>query len=430
VRARLATAAGGAAGWEVQLTRASQQPGARVEVVLRCYELDRLLAAAASGQIDTAVLAADLQGLDLSQLARLAGTGVAVIGVVPAGDDAAERRLRQLGFTTIVADTTPPDRLAELAQQEAATAATAAAAAGRELALREPGGKVLAVWGPKGAPGRTTIAVNLAYELARISDDLLLVDADTYGGAVAVTLGITDAPADLAHLAQLADRGTLDGLQLRALTQVGASGLRVATGLPSAAAWTAVRPATWEVLLGLCRQTFPLTVLDLAPYLDEDDDLAYDHVELRRNAVTRLTLQHADAVVAVARADPVGLYHFIAAYHELLELGVPAEAVHTVVNQIRTERFASEHQNEVQQVLDRSLGVRPAVYVPYDRRTLDQAASSTRAVVEVSGWSPVGRQINRLARLLTGIQPEEPRHRIRRWQDRTRRLLHGQVVPG
>jgi Mrp family chromosome partitioning ATPase len=42
-----------------------------------------------------------------------------------------------------------------------------------------------AVWGLKGAPGRTTVAVNLAFEAAAARGEVLLVDADTYGGAVA-----------------------------------------------------------------------------------------------------------------------------------------------------------------------------------------------------------------------------------------------------
>jgi Mrp family chromosome partitioning ATPase len=44
-----------------------------------------------------------------------------------------------------------------------------------------------AVWGPKGGPGRTTVAVNLAFEAAATGGEVLLVDADTYGGAVAHT---------------------------------------------------------------------------------------------------------------------------------------------------------------------------------------------------------------------------------------------------
>lgn len=426
MKLRVATAAGSGAPWESALTRASQQPGSGVEVVRRCYDLHELVAMATGGEIDVALVAADVRGLDLSQVEQLTATGVAVVGVAKPGDDTAEQRLRQLGLVHVVAEDAAPDRIAETA---AYAAAAPAAATGRELALRERGGSVLAVWGPKGAPGRTTIAVNLAYEIARLTDDVLLVDADTYGGAVAVTLGISDAPSDLAQVAQLADQGTLDVLRLRALTQLAMPGPRVLTGLPGAGAWTAVYPATWELLLGLFRQSFPLTVVDVAPYLDEDEDLAYDNVTLRRNAVTRRTLQDADLVIATVRADPVGLHQFITAYQDLLDLDVSADRVCTVVNQVRADRFAGEHQAEVRSELIQQLGVEPVAYIPYDRRALDQATSSTRALAEVSGWSPIGREITCLARTLTNTQPARPSRRGASWLDRLARILRWQVQP-
>jgi hypothetical protein len=37
----------------------------------------------------------------------------------------------------------------------------------------------------RAAPARTTVAVNLAFEAAAAGGEVLLVDADTYGGAVA-----------------------------------------------------------------------------------------------------------------------------------------------------------------------------------------------------------------------------------------------------
>jgi hypothetical protein len=96
----------------------------------------------------------------------------------------------------------------------------------------------------------------------------------------------------------------------------------VLPGLPRAELWTEVRPGTWEALLELFRVAFPVTVVDAGFCLEEDEELLYDQVRLRRNAVTRLAVQQADLVVAVARADPVGLHAFIRGYQELRELGV------------------------------------------------------------------------------------------------------------
>ena len=52
----------------------------------------------------------------------------------------------------------------------------------------EPG-RVVVVWGPQGAPGRTTVAAGLAGVLAARGAETVLVDADPYGGAVAQHLG-------------------------------------------------------------------------------------------------------------------------------------------------------------------------------------------------------------------------------------------------
>ena len=64
----------------------------------------------------------------------------------------------------------------------------------------------MAVWGPTGAPGRTTVAVGLADEAARLGISTLLVDADVYGGVVAQVLGLLDESPGLAGAARLAGR--------------------------------------------------------------------------------------------------------------------------------------------------------------------------------------------------------------------------------
>ena len=66
------------------------------------------------------------------------------------------------------------------------------------------------MWGPTGAPGRTTVAVGLATELARSGVHTLLADADVYGGVVAQVLGFLDEAPGLAAAVRLANNGQLD----------------------------------------------------------------------------------------------------------------------------------------------------------------------------------------------------------------------------
>ena len=172
------------------MAQACQAGQVGAQVLQRCYDLGDLLAVAAAGQAEVAVVAAGTRWLDRDALARLAAAGLAVVGVASTGDEDSERRLRQLGLLHIASDADPPDTLVDRAR--------AALAAEPDHGDEPPGpgevparpdgdaGRTLAaVWGPKGGPGRTTVAVNLAFEAAAAGGEVLLVDADTYGGAVA-----------------------------------------------------------------------------------------------------------------------------------------------------------------------------------------------------------------------------------------------------
>ncbi|HEU0256408.1 MAG TPA: hypothetical protein VFQ96_01060, partial [Microbacteriaceae bacterium] len=57
---------------------------------------------------------------------------------------------------------------------------------------RGEAGRVIAVWGGTGAPGRTTIAVGLAGEYAARGEETALCDVDPYGGSIATLLGLLD----------------------------------------------------------------------------------------------------------------------------------------------------------------------------------------------------------------------------------------------
>ncbi|WP_404384103.1 hypothetical protein LL946_01605 [Knoellia locipacati] len=105
-----------------------------VAVVRRCADVAELLSTGASGVADVAVVSADFRGLDRDALRHLAGHGVRVAGLVAAGDDVGEARLRQLGVGTLLRPGTEPDEIArtlvDLAEGGAATGPRAPGASG------------------------------------------------------------------------------------------------------------------------------------------------------------------------------------------------------------------------------------------------------------------------------------------------------------
>ncbi|HEU4491232.1 MAG TPA: hypothetical protein VFR74_10200 [Jiangellales bacterium] len=408
------------APWESRLVTALERGGVGLAVVRRCVDLADLLAAAAAGHGRAVLLSADLRRLDREALGRLAASGVAVVGVVAPGDDGAERRLRQLGVTQVVpADAGTDELIAAVHRAVGAPASVARhGAADPAAALRdlpdvpdvdepplpdlEPGsGRVVAVWGPTGAPGRTTVATTLAAEAAHLGRATLLADADTYGGAVAQVLGLLDEAPGLAAATRAANTGRLDLPGLARHARQMSPRLRVLTGIVRPDRWPELRPAALEVVWTLARGLAEVTVVDCGFSLEQDEELSFDTAAPRRNGATLVTLEQADVVVVVGSADPVGLQRLVRGLGTLREV-VPRAETRVVVNRVRRSVVGPEPGRQVRDALERYAGVQRAVLVPEDRSALDEALLTGRTLRESTPSSPALAALSALAAELVG----------------------------
>ena len=256
-------------------------------------------------------------------------------------------------------------------------------------------GRIVAVWGPTGAPGRTTIATTLAAEVASRGAEVLLLDADTYGGCIAQTLGLLDEAPGIAAACRAAEQGGLDVPALSGLAPVVLPGLRVLTGLPKAERWPEVRAAALERVLELSRSLVSLVVVDCGFCLEDDVELSYDTVAPRRNEATLTSLAAADTVVAVGGADPVALQRFV---RGLQELGtVPSPQPIPVVNRVRSASIGSRPEARITASLQRFAGLEEVRFVPDDPAAVDAAVLAGRSVVEQAPESPVRSAVGDLA---------------------------------
>jgi Flp pilus assembly CpaE family ATPase len=427
------TAVTGAA-WEADLVAGLERTPAGITVVRRCVDLPDLLAAAATGTARAVLLSAELRRLDRDALSRLAVARVAVVGLHTPGDPTAETRLRQLGVRHVL----PAD--ATSAQIAAAvTAATAERAGADERSQPAAGwsrpldglpteadpddtgtavapgtGRLVAVWGPTGAPGRTTVAIAVAAELAASGVPTLLADADVYGGVVAQVLGFLDEAPGLAAAARLANTGRLDLASLAAAAPVAAPGLRVLTGISRADRWPELRPSALEQVWQLARGLAAVTVVDLGFCLEADEELSFDTSAPRRNGATLATLAAADMVLAVGAADPVGVQRLVRGLSDLAE-AVPGACPKVVLNRVRRGAVGSDPESQLAQALERYAGVRDVAFVPDDRDALDAALLAARTLGEVSPGSPARVALAALAAGLVGRRtPRRRRGLLRR----------------
>jgi Flp pilus assembly CpaE family ATPase len=399
-----------------------------VSIVRRCADLPDLVATAAAGLGTVALVSGDLRGLDLTAVAQLRSAGVHVVGLAAPGDEEAERRLRRLGIGRVIAGD------AELMELEAAlTEEVDLDALEREIEgpargsdgtsapddagdLPDPGiepdsGRVVAVWGPTGAPGRTTIAVTLATELAGLGILTVLVDADTYGGSVAQALSFLDEAPGLAAATRAADQGSLDVPALARLAPRATAGLRVLTGIPKAERWPEIRPAALERVLAVCRSLGQVVVVDCGFSLEDDEELSYDTMAPQRNAATLTTLSVADELVVVGGCDPVGLQRLVRALQELGTVPSPRPTV--CVNRVRAGAVGSHPEQRVAEALARFAGVSDPLFVPDDPAALDAALLQGRALAECAPQSPVRAAVRAIAERVAGAPAGSRRGRRR-----------------
>ncbi len=427
--------------WEAPLVSGLESAATGVAVVRRCVDLADLLASAASGRAQAVILSADLRRLDRDALAHLATAGLAVVGLHGPGEEQQGSRLRALGVTHVLPADAPPEDIAEavetavrdlrdgvqeatktrhvgmpasapdpaaLADPAASLAPIPYAAAdedddthsGADAAGSAPG-QVIAVWGPAGAPGRTTVAVTLAAELAALGEPTLLVDADTYAASVAQTLGVLDEAPGLAAACRAASTGSLGADLLARLAPQVTAGLRILTGIGRSSRWPEVGATALEAVWPVARQVARWVVVDCGFCLERDEELSFDTAAPRRNAATLAALEEADVVLAVGAGDPVGLQRLVRGLSELREV-VPSAAPRVVVTRVRSSAVGSGPQRRICEALGRYAGVEDPVLVPDDRAACDAALLAGRSLTEHAPSSPARRA---LAGLAAGMVP-------------------------
>ncbi|MFC7406361.1 AAA family ATPase [Georgenia alba] len=446
---------------ESDLVRALDAPGSGVRVVRRCADVAEVLAAAAAGLGAIAVVGTDLAGVDRSVVRRLHDSGARVL-LVAAPDDL--HRAGALGADAVepagVAAATLADAVAAVvgdgtsrgrhltrgarptAPEEdaprpvedvparqggpeapppppppaddgrASDDVGTGADGGEETRPPQTRGQLVVVWGPPGAPGRTTLAVTLASELAGLASRSLLVDADTEAPSVTQVLGILDDASAVASVSRLALSGRLDPTALLRACPLVDGSMHVMTGLTRADRWRELPAAALEVVWDVARAAVPWTVVDTGSTLPEADGSGFGP---SRHEATASALAAADVVVVVGSGDPVGMRRLVMALGDLGEADLMATAKRfVVVNRVRSTAAGRAPAQAVHEALSRFAGVSDAVLVPEDRAALDKAVMQGRALPQVVPGSPARTEIERLARRLAGERPRSRRRRLAR----------------
>lgn len=410
------------AEFEGALVQAIDAEAGPLVVVRRCADLAEVRAAARAGLAGLGVVDGEDPDLDAVVVEELHEEGMAVL--VLAGPREVGP-LRAMGADAVVGPGHPQEvvqALLDLVESASLPGAqpggghtTATGEVGASVSpagttvppgapTGEPGepegtGQLLAVWGTSGAPGRSTVALNLASVLAR-GRKVVLVDADTSSPSLAHMLGLpVDAPG-LAALSRFAARGALGEEEAgRALVPV-SDGLAVLTGLSVPQRWNEVSPESVRAVLEVLGRIADLVVVDL-PAGTLDPVPARTRQRGSRDEVVAAVLRVVGSALVVCRGDPVGINRLALSHQWWEELGAPSSPV-VVANQISREASGRRPATAVAHAVSVVLPDRRVHLVPRDE-AVPAALLRAGPVVDLSPGCEASRALVALAEDVGGV---------------------------
>ncbi len=247
-------------------------------------------------------------------------------------------------------------------------------------------GRITCVLSNKGGVGKTTLATNLACDLARSAPDrVLLVDGSLQQGACAALLDLSPETS-IVDAARELER--LDERLLRSLTLPHESGLRLLAAPENAVAGAAVDDLALSRVLSVARRAFDHVVVDTFPLID---------------AVTVAILDVADVVLLVVNDMVPTVIGAVELLDVVGRLGVPSDRVHVVLNRNQPGFRGRLRAVDVATRLDRGIDA----VLPYRRSVLSSMNTGVPHVMQARPWSGFRRSLRRLERdLILGRAPQ------------------------
>jgi len=384
--------------------------------VRRAVDVVDLLSSTGAGSASVVALDPAFPRLTAEVVERLLARKVVVLAVCQ--DEQAESLARRLGIEWAV--TVCPGELGRAAKAVLAVAARSQAGRGdmpghvvrikdvgpvdptaRESATTVPDGgtgetttrgkgRLVAVWGPAGAPGRTSVSLALSHLASLRGIPTMIIDGDLRAPGVAAALGLEPDTSGLAAAAALADRSALTTYSLARQARRLGERWRVLTGIVSADRWAEVTPTGVAAVMECARELDDLVVVDIGSNLLREDDILFDEVLPRRDAPAFCALAAADVVVAVGNSEPVGLARMLSALPQLRE--VTSAPVVPVVNRVRRSLGDFGSRRRLGELLARADLVDP-VWIPDDQPAFDRAIGRQQLPTEHDRNSEFARAV-------------------------------------
>ena len=333
-------------------------------------------------ELAAVVLDTDIEGaLEAIRRARAAAPGVPVLTASRARDGETILRSLRAGAGEFL--TLPVDPEEARGAIERLTPEVPDATGGR--------GTMIAVTGTTGGAGCTTLAVNLAYNLAKVPGaSVALLDIDLLLGSVDIALDVMPE-LTMADVASEIDR--YDETLLRRVLARHDSGIHVLTAPTAMEDAAKVQPGPLRELLERLRRAFSFVVIDTSKGFQETDFVALDL---------------ADSILLTTQLDVCGLRNGARLMKVFRQIDGLAERVQVVLNRVEPGGAGIGPEKAAE-----TLGAPIAWQIPNMTEVVTAARAKGVPVAEEAPNSKLAHAIEQIARSFSKVGPE-PRRRRRR----------------
>lgn len=366
-------------------------------VVRRCLEAVDVLAAASIEPHAAVVVDADTPRLSADTVAAIPGMRERIV-IALAPDQEVAVRMRNWGIDSVVM-LSDPDVLDRLTSELGAhkPALSEHAHPSNQCETTGDASAVTVVYGPAGAPGRSTISLGLAEAWSRSGDRVCLIDADSIGPSLALLVGMTEDVSGVLVAARYADQGALDMRSLGSACRRLDDRLWLMSGVGSSDRWHQLRPASFERVVRLCAENFDRVVIDTNPLLNvEGFDDALTAGMPSRDGVTRSALHLSDRVVVVTQPDAVSVVRLSVDLPLAMRL-IEHSRVSVVVN--RSSKRDSRAGTDVAEVLT-EIGINVPVHTVPEDGAVSTCRRNGSLLWEVAATKKLRRSLSKLGNSL------------------------------
>jgi Mrp family chromosome partitioning ATPase len=167
---------------------------------------------------------------------------------------------------------------------------------------------VIAITSPYGSTGKTTVVINLAAELAAAKYRVLIIDADIQGPSCANYLSLSELPAGFPGAVRIASQNRFDQSQLERLSvELSRPKVSLLSGSNGSQA-IEITISSIDQIIEIAKENFDFTIVDLSSM---PHNISGSSSGGNLKTLVSSVLSHANELVVVALADPVGIFRFL-----------------------------------------------------------------------------------------------------------------------